>query len=217
MQMVSYNECMIVKLTGENLDEAIRSALAVLAGGGIIAYPTETFYGLGAKYDHGPALERLRELKQRPHGNAMPLVIGNVEQLFDLADSVSGPARELIRAYWPGPLTILFQARSGLSEHIVSGGKVAVRVPGDSFALSLARAAGFPITATSANPSGKPPADSAPMVQGYFGSRIDLLIDCGKTGGDRPSTIVDASSGGLKILREGALDISLPGKGAPRS
>ena len=206
---------MIIKLTGENLDEAVRNALTVIKGGGIVAYPTETFYGLGARYDHEPALKRLYELKQRPREKAMPLIIGSMEQLFLLADSVGAPARELMRAFWPGPLTILLRARSGLSEYIVSGNKVAVRIPGESFALRLARAADLPVTATSANISGRPPADSVRMVQDYFDARVDLIIDCGKTRGTKPSTIVDASGEELKLLRDGALDISPVLKGVP--
>jgi L-threonylcarbamoyladenylate synthase len=201
---------MIIKLTDENLSEAINEAIAVLKKGGIIAYPTETFYGLGAKYDMDSALKRLYEIKKRPQEKAMPLIIGSIEELFLITDSVNESARRLMDRFWPGPLTILFRARPSLSEYIVSESKVAVRIPGESFALRLAKAAGFPITATSANISGMTPADSASMVSDYFGEEVDLIIDGGKTKGGLPSTIVDITGDIPKILRKGAVDIQSP-------
>lgn len=198
---------MIIKLTDENLGELINEAIAVLKNGGIIAYPTETFYGLGAKYDMDSALKRLYEIKKRPQEKAMPLIIGNREELFLITDSVNKSAVDLMDRFWPGPLTILFRARPGLSEYIVSENKVAVRIPGESFALRLAIAAEFPITSTSANISGTPPADSASMVFDYFGGEIDLIIDGGKTKGGLSSTIVDITGNIPKIIRHGSINI----------
>lgn len=198
---------MIIKLTDENLGEAINKAIAVLKSGGIVAYPTETFYGLGAKYDIDSALKRLYEIKNRPQEKAMPLIIGSREELFLITDSVNKSAMDLMDRFWPGPLTILFRARPGLSEYISSENKVAVRIPGESFALRLAMAAGFPITSTSANISGMPPADNASMVSDYFGGVIDLIIDGGKTTGGLPSTIVDVTGDMPKIIRHGSIDI----------
>jgi L-threonylcarbamoyladenylate synthase len=199
---------MILKLTDKNIDEVISAAISILKNGGIIAYPTETFYGLGAKYDIDSALKRLYEIKQRPGEKAIPLIIGDIEQLSLLADSINASAKKLINRFWPGPLTILLHSRAGLSEYIVSENKVAVRIPGESFALKLAKASGFPITATSANISGMPPADSASLVFDYFNDRIDLIVDDGKTKGGLPSTIVDATGGIIKIIRKGAVEIS---------
>jgi L-threonylcarbamoyladenylate synthase len=198
---------MIIKLTDENLDEVINEAIAILKKGGIIAYPTENFYGLGAKYDMDSALERLYKIKKRPQEKAMPLIIGSREELLLIADSVNDLAMDLMDRFWPGPLTILFRARPDLSEYIVSENKVAVRIPGESFALRLAIVAEFPITSTSANISGMPPADSASMVFDYFGEGIDLIIDGGKTKGGLPSTIVDITGDMPKIIRHGSIDI----------
>jgi L-threonylcarbamoyladenylate synthase len=198
---------MIIKLTDENLGEVINKSIAVLKNGGIIAYPTETFYGLGAKYDMDSALKRLYEIKKRPQEKAMPLIIGSTEELSLITDSVTSAARELMDKFWPGPLTILFHARSGLSEYITSKNKVAVRIPGESFALRLAKAAGFPITSTSANISGMPPANSASIVLDYFNDIIDLIIDGGKTKGGLSSTIVDITGDMPKTIRHGLIDI----------
>lgn len=204
IKQLMYNLCMHLKLTRDNLREALDRSLSVLEEGGVVAYPTETFYGLGVKYDLEQALHNLYTLKRRPRDKAMPLIIGSAEQLPLLTDSVSAAARELIRRFWPGPLTIIFEARRGLPEYIVSGGRVAVRVPGESFALELARASRFPITATSANISGMPPADTARLVLDYFGDGVDIVVDAGKTKGLLPSTIVDAAGEELKVLRHGA-------------
>ena len=117
-------------------------------------------------------------------------------------------AQSLMDEHWPGPLTLLFPAKDGLSEHLTAGtGRIAVRVPGESFALCLAKKAGFPITATSANLSGMPPAENAEMVKKYFDGGIDMLIDGGQTAGGTPSTIVDVTEDVPVIIRRGATDI----------
>lgn len=183
----------------------------MLLQGGVIAYPTETFYGLGVKYDSGPALQRLFFLKQRPMKMAIPLIIGNMSQLAMLTERIPDGASELIRKFWPGPLTMLFAARRGLSEFVVADNKVAVRMPGESFALSLAGAAGFPVTATSANISGMPPGKNVPMVVGYFNDAIDLIVDGGELESILPSTIVDVTGPEVRIVRQGRIDITQRG------
>ncbi|MFZ5996725.1 MAG: L-threonylcarbamoyladenylate synthase [Nitrospirota bacterium] len=200
-------EYMLLRLTEDNCEELIARGVSLLEQGGVIAYPTETFYGLGARYDNVQALERIFTIKRRPKEKTMPLIIGNVEQLSLLTTAVTDTARQLMERFWPGPLTILFTARPGLSEYIVAGGKVAVRVPGESFALQLARAASFPFTATSANPSSLPPATTAAAVADYFDAAVDLIVDDGETESKLPSTIVDATGTSPVVLREGALDI----------
>ncbi len=184
--------------------------MRILRQGGIIVYPTETFYGLGAKYDIEPALQRLYDIKKRPGKMAMPVIIGDVEQLAMLTEEVPEKAGALIRRFWPGPLTLLFEARSGLSDFIVMDNKVAVRMPGESFALSLARASGFPVTATSANISGMPPGKNIPMVMNYFNDAVDLIVDGGELESVLPSTIVDATGPELTVLRQGVVDIYVP-------
>ena len=154
------------RLSGDLLARAIHDSVGVLQRGGIIAFPTETFYGLGVKFDCHEALKRLYELKRRPREKAMPLIIGGREMLNEIVslDRLSNTgllsaAMILMERFWPGPLTLLFPAKAGLSEYLVAKtGMVAVRIPGESFALHLAEKAGFPITATSANPSGLLPA-----------------------------------------------------------
>ncbi|MBE0427012.1 MAG: threonylcarbamoyl-AMP synthase [Nitrospirae bacterium] len=183
------------------------NAVETLKKGGIIAYPTETFYGLGVKFDIEDSLKRLFEIKKRPEEKAIPLIIGNKELLHTLTSSINNKAMVLINRFWPGPLTLIFSARDNLSDYITAGTcTIAVRIPGESFALQLAKAAGFPITATSANPSGMPPALNVETVTKYFGDKIDLIIDGGHSPGGSPSTIVDVTGDDIKIVREGTID-----------
>ncbi len=200
-----------VKLGRENTDTAINAALVVLERGGIIVYPTETFYGLGVRFDLHESLRRLYILKKRPREKAMPLVIGQRELLPLITSEkwlrdIPVSAKLLMDRFWPGPLTLLLPAREGLSEYLSADtGMIAVRIPGESFALRLARKAGFPITATSANQSCMPPAEDIETVINYFAKGIDFVIDGGRTPGGLPSTIVDASRERITIVREGAI------------
>lgn len=199
---------MLIKITRNNLNEVLKKAIGILNKGGIVAYPTETFYGLGAKYDNEDSLKKLYKLKKRPEEKPMPLIIGAKELLPMIAASVNNLAIVLMDKFWPGPLTLILRAKKGLSNYLTAKAntnKIAVRIPGESIALYLAIEAGFPITATSANISGMPPADSAKTVIKYFEDKIDLIIDGGKTPGGLPSTIVDATERDIKILREGVI------------
>lgn len=200
-----------IKLLKGNIDTAMNASVTILRRGGIVAYPTETFYGLGVMFDKPDSLKRLYRLKRRPAEKAMPVIIGDEGVLPLLASGkwlkeVPAAAKSLMGRFWPGPLTLLIPARESLSEYLTAKtGMIAVRVPGESFALSLARKAGFPITATSANVSGMPPAGDAGTVMRYFGKEIDLIVDGGRTPGGLPSTIVDASDERIVIVREGVI------------
>ena len=189
-----------------NIEDVLFNAVETLKNGGIIAYPTETFYALGVKFDVEDSLKRLLEIKKRPGDKAIPLIIGNREILYSITSSISNKAEILINRFWPGPLTLILCAKENLSDYITAGtSTIAVRVPGESFALQLVKAAGFPITATSANPSGMQPAQNAETVIKYFDEKVDLIIDGGYTPGGSPSTILDVTGDEIKIIREGAI------------
>ena len=195
-----------IKLSEIPRNEAVAEASRIILAGGIVAFPTETFYGLGVKYDDITALKRLYELKKRPGEKAMPLIIGNKGLLDLITTSLNRTAEILILRFWSGPLTILVPAIKGLPELITAGaGKVAVRMPGESFALDLVRSLPFPITATSANTSNGKPADNPDDVIGYFGDRLDMLIDGGKAPGGKPSTIIDITDTSVKVVRKGVI------------
>lgn len=195
-----------IVLSKTNRESILKQAVEALKKGSILAYPTETFYGLGVKFDIEDSLKKLYEVKQRPKDKAMPLIIGKKGLLPLIAESANPNTLFLMERFWPGPLTLIFNAKGNISSYITAGtGRVAVRIPGESFALYLAKRANFPITATSANPSGMPPAKDAEAVMNYFGDKPDLLIDGGPMRGGLPSTIVDVTGEEIKILREGAI------------
>lgn len=196
----------IIRLSESGMDNTVVRLRELLDSAEIIAYPTETFYGLGVKYDQGEALERLYHIKQRPLDKAMPLIIGRTGLLTLVTHAISSAAERLMEKFWPGPLTLIFEACGNLSPYITAGtGKVAVRVPGKSFALDLARHLDYPITATSANITGMPPAETADRITDYFGNSICAVVDDGKTPGQIPSTIVDVTGPEIRIMRQGII------------
>lgn len=196
----------LIKISETNIVEVLHRVVGRLEDGSIIAYPTETFYGLGVKFDIEDSLKKLYEIKQRPKEKATPLIIGNTEILSVVTTPLSPIAILLIERFWPGPLTLVLPAKKNLSEYITAGSnKVAIRIPGESFALHLARTINFPITATSANLSGMPPAQDAETVMKYFGNKIDLIIDGGPAPSGLPTTIVDVTEDEIEIIREGAI------------
>ncbi len=194
----------LIKVEAVNIEEVKN----ILEKGGIIIYPTETLYGIGAKYDDKKALKKIFEIKKRPSEKSFPLII-DLKHLELVAENIPDFAWELIEKYWPGPLTIILPAKAGLPKEITKNGTVAVRMPGESFALKLIKELPFPITATSANSSQMPPADCIEKVLEYFkDEEIELIIDGGKLFGI-PSTIIDVTVNPPRMIREGAIKIKL--------
>jgi L-threonylcarbamoyladenylate synthase len=199
----------IISLSKHRFDLAVSEALAVIKDGGVVSYPTESYYALGVKASSERALKRLYAIKNRPIDKAMPVIIGSINTLEMIVSTIPDNADILMERFWPGPLTMIFDANDDLSQLLTAGlRKVAARVPGEGFALSLAKTAGFPITATSANISSEPPASHPNEVVNYFGKEIDLLIDAGETPGGKPSTIVDVTVTPPAILREGRVSLN---------
>lgn len=183
----------------------IERLAAVLRSGGVVAYPTETFYGLGALARHAAALERLARAKGRPEGKPLPLVAADLAMAEEVA-VVDGLARRLADRFWPGPLTLVMAAREGLPDPVTGGtGTVGIRVPGSEVARALCRAAGGPVVSTSANPSGAPPPAAAADLDPGLVARIDGVLDAGPAPGGLPSTVVAVEGGRLRLVREGAV------------
>lgn len=196
----------IMSIDKDGYNDCLKIAASFLQKGRLVCFPTETFYALGVKYDDEIALKRLVELKKRPGSRAFSLMIGDRESIGRLVHEVEFLEEELINAFWPGPLTMVFRAREGLSRLVTDdNGTVAVRMPGRSFALDLALLTDIPITATSANISGDPAARSVDEVLASLGSGIDLIVDGGTSVSEFPSTIVDARDDEITVLREGAI------------
>jgi L-threonylcarbamoyladenylate synthase len=195
----------LVVAPGDPAPAAIARAVDVLAGGGIVAYPTDTLYGLAVDPRNARAVRRLFDLKGRGADAAVPLIAASVEQA-GLTGEIGPRERALASRYWPGPLTVVIAARPGLPPALLAGGAtVAVRVPDHALARALAAGFGFCITATSANPSGQPAPSTAEAIDAMIRSGIDLVIDAGPTRGGPPSTIVDVAEGRARLIRPGAV------------
>jgi tRNA threonylcarbamoyl adenosine modification protein (Sua5/YciO/YrdC/YwlC family) len=182
------------------------AAAARLREGALVAYPTETFYGLGALASREDALRRLAAAKLRPADKALPLLAADVEQVARVASLDDPLARRLSERFWPGPLTLVLPARPSLSPLVTSGGStVAIRVPGSAVARALASAAGGPLVSTSANLSGEPPPARAEDLSPTLVAALDLVLDAGPTPGGLPSTIVAIDAGAPRLVRPGAV------------
>jgi L-threonylcarbamoyladenylate synthase len=181
-------------------------AISALRSGGVVAFPTETFYGLAVDPRLTFAVTKLFELKGRLPDRPIPLIAASMQQVIECVGTITPLAKRLAVRGWPGPLTLIIPASAELSADIhLSTGRVAVRVPDDSIARALASQAGHAITSTSANRSGKAPASTADSVVAAFGEEIDVLIDAGPTPGGLPSTIVDATGSNPVLVRAGAI------------
>jgi len=188
-------------------DSGLDQAAARLRKGGIVAYPTETFYGLAADPWQPVALERLLALKGRDPLAPLPLILPSRDHLAALVAQVPTDAEVLMDRYWPGPLTLVLPARAGLPEALVGPAGIGVRLSGHPVAAELAARLDAPLVATSANPSGEPPAQTADQVARYLPG-VDLLVDGGRTAGGKPSTVVAvALSGEVTVLRQGAIHV----------
>jgi L-threonylcarbamoyladenylate synthase len=181
-------------------------AMEVVARGGVIAFRTDTFYGLGADPLNPAAVTRVRQLKGREENKPVLLLLADAGVADRFISERSKAFEDVARKYWPGPLTIVGPALSNLPFEITAGtGTVGVRVPADEVVRELVRRCGGALTATSANPSGSEPARSAEQVLEYFGDQIDLIIDSGEVVALEPSTVVDATVSPARVIREGTI------------
>lgn len=195
----------------------LRSALEVLQEGGLVALPTETFYGLAADAFNRAALAQLNRLKQKPSASPILLLLAETGQVQQLAEVLPEEFAPLAGAFWPGPLTLVIRARPSLPPEVSAGrGTVAIRVPGLALPRRLAALLGRPISGVSANVHGQAPCRKALEVAQAFPQGIELILDGGPAPGGAPSTIVDLSDRPARLLREGmiprtALTPFLPG------
>jgi L-threonylcarbamoyladenylate synthase len=190
----------------EKLTEAVR----VLCGGGVVAFPTETFYGLGADARNEMAVEKIFRIKGRDFRNPIALIVANDRAVIPLVEEIPAAAQILIKTFWPGPLTLVFRASSAVLPRLTADtGKIGIRVSSHPLARLLAGGLGGPLTATSANLSGGPECSSADEVIRVLGDLPDAVIDGGATTGGEGSTILDVTVHPPRILREGAIPRNL--------
>lgn len=188
------------------LERQVALAVDLLREGGVVAYPTDTLYGLGADAFNEQAVERVFVIKGRPHGMPLPLLLADADALAQVASDVPPLARVLAERFWPGALTLVIP-RSAKVPELVSGRgwKVGVRVPDHPVPRELARRLGAPITGTSANKSGGPDPKTAEDVRKQLGKTVDMVIEGGGLPAGQPSTVLDLTGPSPRIVRAGAI------------
>jgi len=186
--------------------DAIEEAAKWILAGRVVAIPTDTLYGLAVDPWSAVAVDALFAAKDRPAERAIPLIASDRAQVETAIGPLSPTAARLADRGWPGPLTLVVPAPPALAAAVTGGtGTVGVRVPNHDVARAIARLAGRPITATSANLSGEPATDDPDRVEASLGDRIQMLVDVGRTAGGPPSTIVDVTGAAPRLLRAGAV------------
>ncbi len=184
----------------------IEKGIHLLKNGGLVAFPTDTVYGLGACFSDIAAVERIYRLKQRPHNMGLPLLVADAAQLSEVAADISPAAWLLLRRFMPGALTLVLPRAESVPDIVTGGGgTVAVRIPNHPVPLALIRGVGMPIIGTSANISGRPSPLAAAEVLSQFGSKLEMVIDGGRCPVGRESTIVGVSGDVPRLLRQGAI------------
>jgi L-threonylcarbamoyladenylate synthase len=197
---------LVQALSRAEVTAAVSSAVGVLRSGGVVAFPTETFYGLGADISKETGIRKVFEVKSRGYHQPLLILIPSLGVLPGLVLEIPPSAKTLMSALWPGGLTLVFWAAHGLSPLITAGtGKIGIRLSSHPLATAIAAALQGPITGTSANVTGTPPFRNAQDVKRNLGTMVDLILDGGKTPGGMSSTVVDVTASPPRILREGAV------------
>jgi len=190
------------KESGELLSEALEA----LRSGEVIVFPTETFYGLGADALNEAAVRRVASLKGRDAENPIPLIISDMEMLKNITTEIPPLAKRLMGHFWPGPLTLVLPAKKGIPTLLMNrGGGVGVRISSHPVASALVKDLGCPLTATSANLSGKGPARTIEEARSYFSRQVGIFLDGGRLEGKKGSTVATIHRDQLKIIRDGEI------------
>jgi L-threonylcarbamoyladenylate synthase len=186
--------------------DTVVEAIDALRAGELVVYPTETFYGIAADPFSKSALKRLFEVKGREAAKTVALIAADAVSALSLSREVSPVARRLADSFWPGPLTLVLPARADIAPELVGpGGGVGVRVSPHPIAHALASGLGRPITATSANLAGKPPAKTLAEAREALDGKVKVFLEGGTLGASAPSTVVEVKDSEWRIIREGAV------------
>ena len=192
----------------DNLLNELDKAFAALDNGGVVVFPTDTLYGLGADVFSLPALQRIFAIKGRPAELALPVLVAGLDQVESVALPMSNQAQELAERFWPGPLTLVMRRSPELPDLVTGGADtVAVRMPAHRIPLALARRLGRPITGTSANLSGQPDLLDLDSIENQLGNLVDYIIRSGPPPEGTGSTVVDITRNAPRLLREGAISL----------
>ncbi len=195
---------MYTSLLSENDPQILQTAQTILARSGLIAFPTDTVYGLAADLHDPQAIQAIFSAKGRDFNKAIAVLIGSIEQLHQVAAEITPAAAKLCQRFWPGALTVVLPRHPDLPEILSPIPTIGVRMPDHTFARSLLNTCG-PLAVTSANLSGMPNPITAQDVLTQLEGRIDLVINGGACEGGIPSTVIDCTGADIKILRQGAI------------
>jgi L-threonylcarbamoyladenylate synthase len=189
-----------------SIQQQVDRGISILKQGGIVAFPTDTVYGLGACANINQAVERVYRIKERPRNMALPLLLPDISKINEVAEFVPQIVWLLAHNFLPGALTVVLPKSKSVPDIITAGGgTVAIRIPAHPIPVAIAQGLGAPIVGTSANLSGKPSSLTADEVYSQFGNKIDLVIDGGQCPGGKESTVVDVTGETPVVLREGAI------------
>jgi len=190
----------------KNFNTAILKSAETIDNGGLVAFPTETFYGLGANINNANALKKIFEVKGRADNAPILLLIGDMHMVEYYVSHIPESARRIMNAFWPGGVTLVFNASDAVNPVLSAGtGKIGIRYSSHPVPSAISKKLGYAITGTSANISGKAPPDSAEKALEQLGGKIELIIDGGLTRGVTPSTVIDVSNDNLAVIREGCI------------
>lgn len=182
--------------------EDVKEAVELLKKGKVVCFPTDTVYGAAIRYDSTEAIKRLKRAKKRPESKPFPMMVGNKEQIEQVA-YVSEKARKLIDAFMPGAITLVFRKREEVADEVTNGFEtIAIRMPDDAWILKVISEVGVPLLVPSANISSEPPCHTSEEVLQQLDRRVSAVVT-GESGGYFSSTIVDVSSDAFRILRQG--------------
>lgn len=189
--------------------DIIENAARIIKTGGVICFPTTSLYGLGADAFNTHAVERIFDIKGREHHKPILVLIQNRQELEKLVRRIPPMAEDIMHKFWPGKITLVFEARDELPSNLTAGsGKIGVRLALHPVAAALIQAVGCPITATSANLSGQPGCASIANLDAEIADNVDLVLDAGELAGGKGSTVLDISGDFPEILREGTVSAS---------
>jgi L-threonylcarbamoyladenylate synthase len=196
----------ILKVDPSSWENTLSETRKVLKAGKIVAFPTDTFYGLGVNPYNRIAVDKIYEIKGRDPEKPLLLLIDSIPKLENLVEEPSTACIKLMQTFWPGPLTLLFKPKPSSIHKNISAGLIGIRQPGNPVTRNILSALDHPLTAPSANISGDNPATTAQQVQDIFGEKVELILDTGECKGGKPSTVINATNNAARLIRAGKID-----------
>jgi L-threonylcarbamoyladenylate synthase len=196
----------ILKVDLSSWENTVSETRKVLKTGGIVAFPTDTFYGLGVNPHNRIAVDKIYEIKGRDPEKPLLLLIDSIPKLENLVEEPSAACIKLMQTFWPGPLTLLFKPKPSSIHENISANLIGIRQPGNPVTRNILSALDHPLTAPSANISGDNPAKTAQQAQDMFGEKVELILDAGECKGEKPSTVINANNNPVRLIRAGKID-----------